>query len=313
MRIRVSLLIAGVAVLGLVIASPSFGSNMGFKLERNLPANIDHPTFGTQTIQHIMSFPFFRSYADVSTAPNGEDKDGNTLSGINDMVGVVDAQDVLLDLWNADQGTAGTDKNISLLRFNTATNQFENVSFTGFGTTVLITGQPNQNFSLEGDDTEGYLVQVTGGSAAATDIRSIIVGSHNPSTTVKPLVSNVTFNMYGLPYHTTHTHSDCAGQGPTCDGLLESFLQGNSDGFDCPTGMDDGDSIAILDFDGEAGGANPGTDGSFFNRAATCFGGTLIFSGDVTSPFALTPGNGYLLNYLDGNDSYTPDLAIPHY
>jgi hypothetical protein len=318
MRIRVSLLIAGVAVLGLVMASPSIGSNMGFKLERNLPAN----TAGANNF-HFMSFPLFRSYADVSTAPNGETKEGYAINDMNDLTGVVDAQDILLDLWNADQASPTiVDKGISLLRYNPTLSVFENVTLTGVpipgNEFVQFSGSPTlpdaANFSIETVDTEGFIVRVSGNGADAANIQAIIVGSHNPSTTVKALVPNTFMDIYGLPYHTTHTHSDCTGMGPTCDGQLEALLGGAGQNDPCPAGMDIGDQVALLDYDSEAGGA-VNKDGTFFNRTATCLPTGVNYSGGDGGPYALTPGNGYAFQVSDPviTDPTLWDLPIPHY
>lgn len=272
-----------VAVIGMLVAPLAFGSNMGFKLERNLdlvPGGLSY---------YVMSFPFYRSVQDLYHSGNDDfGSDGSVMS-----------DDVLADWFTNGDGSCDggweCDGSISLLRFVNdpqAGGDFnkwvgQTIAWNTFLNKPQVSGTP---FDIDnaGDPGKGYLVQIPSG----TSFPVVIVGSHNPSVTEFVMTfENGALNKhpFSLPYHTTFTDSQQ---------LLDAI-----------PAPDFENGISLLRF------INDPADGQFNQWVGqTVVWNTFLqekqFSG---TPFPLVPGDGYLFILNAEPANTTASVPLPHY
>lgn len=282
--IQVALVVAG---LGLLFAPALFGSNMGFKLERNL-----NQVAGSQSF-YIMSFPFYRSFNDL----------WNTGGGVLGTDGAVQSDDVLADWFtNGDGACDGGWEcvgGITLMYFDNTCpgatcNQFvfQTIAPDPFTSAPAITGVPFQVLDTAGaDPTQGFLAQIIDSGAFPV----IIVGSENPDV-VQVRVDRVTgsqsFFPFSMLYHTTWT---------TSADVLQAAWDGQDDLAECPL------IFTIMDFDNNCPASPTCNQFVFQSIAEDPF--TNCLASTTGTPFNLVPGNGYMFQ-LSASGS---DIALPHY
>jgi hypothetical protein len=272
-----------VAVVGLLVAPLAFGSNMGFKLERNLdlvPGGLSY---------YVMSFPYYRSFADGwDTMANDFGQDTNVMS-----------DDVLADWFTGGDGTCDggweCDGSISLLRF--VNDPAAGGDFNQWVGQTIAFNQVTQELQMSGtafditnaaDPGKGYLVQIPSG----TSFPVVIVGSHNPSVTEFIMTfENGALNKhpFSLPYHTTFTDSQQ---------LLDTIPD-----------PDFRSGVSLLRF------INDPADGQFNQWVGQTvawndFTQQKVFSGN---PFPMVPGDGYLFVLNGEPPNTTAVVPLPHY
>lgn len=270
-----------VAVVGLLVAPLAFGSNMGFKLERNLdlvPGGLSY---------YSMSFPFYRSFGDLWD------------SGANDFGSdaAVMSDDVLADWFTGGDGTCDggweCDGSISLLRFvndpGTDLNKWvgQTIAYNVFQQKAVMSGTA---FDIDNaaDPGKGFLVQIPSG----TQFPVVIVGSHNPDETdfvMTFMTGALNKHPFSLPYHTTYSDSE-----QLLDGIPDpDFKKG----------------ISLLRF------INDPADGQFNQWVGQTvawndFTMEKVFSG---TPFPLVPGDGYLFVLNAEPENVAAAVPLPHY
>lgn len=275
-----------VAVVGLLVAPLAFGSNMGFKLERNLdlvPGGLSY---------YSMSFPFYRSFADLwdnQSVPPGLGQDALVMS-----------DDVLADWFSGGDGDCSNYPNecngsISLLRFindpaaGADFNKWvgQTVTYNQFTDAVQISGTA---FDIDNaaDPGKGYLVQIPSG----TLFPIVIVGSHNPDVVDFVMTFEtgaLNKHPFSLPYHTTFSDS-------------QQLLDGIP-----PPDFENG--ISLLRF------INDPADGQFNQWVGQTvrqdpFGPGKLWVG---TSFPLVPGDGYLFVLNGEPPNTTAAVPLPHY
>jgi hypothetical protein len=192
-------LLLSAAVAGVLAATAASGSNMGFRLERDLEFVRDGVSY------YLISLPFNRAFADLwdmGANDFGQDQ-------------VVDSADVLADWYTGGDGSCDggweCDGIISLLYFvndpgDPNFNRWvgQTLAYNPF-TSHTMSGTP---FDIENatDPARGYLVQVPAG----TTFPVVIHGSHDPDVTefvMTHVPGGLNKHVLSLPYHTTYQDS----------------------------------------------------------------------------------------------------------
>lgn len=278
MRKNARMAIFFVAAVGLLVAPLAFGSNMGFKLERNLDAVPGGLSY------YVASFPFYRSFQDLwHTANRAFGQDGITQS-----------DDVLADWFtNGDGVCDGTEctGSFSMLKFNndTASPAFnrwdgQTIAKNPLGN-VVISGTA-YDITNTADPGRGYLVQVLSGQFPV-----IIVGSENPDVTVYDMAyvaGALNYFPFSHLYHSTYvTSADLLNAIPDPDwekGVSILYFQNNST------------DAQFNRWVGQTVTKNPL--------------GNKVVSG---TPFNLVPGDGYLFQLPSAPTDGTVTIPLPHY
>jgi hypothetical protein len=238
---------------------------------------------------YVMSFPYYRSFADGWHSGNNDfGQDTNVMS-----------DDVLADWFTGGDfscdGGWECDGSISLLYFNndpaagTDFNKWvgQTIAWNAFQGKAVISGTAFDidNAAAPG---KGYLVQIPSG----TQFPVVIVGSHNPDVTDFVMTFEtgaLNKHPFSLPYHTTFTDSQ---------ELLDAI-----------PAPDFENGISLLRF------INDPADGQFNQWVGQTvvwnqFLGEKQFSG---TPFPLVPGDGYLFILNAEPANVTAAIPLPHY
>lgn len=281
MRKNARMAIFLVAAVGLLVAPLAFGSNMGFKLERNLDAVPGGLSY------YVASFPFYRSFQDLWHSANRTfGADGQIMS-----------DDVLADWMTNGDGTCDgsfpseCNGSFSMLKFNNnpaspAFNRWDGQSIAKNPLGNIVISGTAYDITNTTDPGTGFLVQVLTGAFPV-----IIVGSENPDVTVYDMpytAGALNYFPFSHLYHSTYvTSADLLNAIPDPD-----WEKG----------------VAILRF------INDSADPAFNRWAGQTVTknplGNKVLSG---TPFNLVPGDGYLFQLPGAPTDGTVTIPLPHY
>jgi len=294
--IQVALVVAG---LGLLFAPSLFGSNMGFKLERNL-----NQVAGSQSF-YVMSFPFYRSFNDLWETGVGLGTDG-----------LVQSDDVLADWFTNGDGSCDGGWEcvgaITLMYFDNncpggTCNQFvfQTIGPDAFPPYApVMTGVPFPVMDTAGaEPRQGFVAQITAADANGDGIPDpgafpvIIVGSENPDVVSFRVdkVASQSFYPFSMLYHTTWTTS-------------REVLQAAWDNQD-PADTNCSLSLTFMDYDNNCPASPTCNQWVFQSVTGNAFdpcGQPPDFTG---TEFNLVPGNGYMFQVVTS----WSDIPLPHY